>query len=107
MATATYPHIEMRPNGLAVIEGTRLQVVQVVGDVLELGLKPEQVVENYPGLELTPAKVYAALAYYHDNREEIEAAVAAVGERIAQMRSLQGESILRRKLEKRGEWPRR
>ena len=38
------------------------------------GLTPEQIADSYGHLSL--AQVYAALAYYHANREEIEADLA-------------------------------
>jgi hypothetical protein len=35
----------------------------------QLGQSPDEIVSAYPQLSL--AKVYAALAYYHDHREDI------------------------------------
>jgi uncharacterized protein (DUF433 family) len=34
------------------------------------GLTPEEIADQYPHLNL--AKIYAALAYYHANRDEID-----------------------------------
>jgi hypothetical protein len=39
-----------------------------------MGMSPDEVALEYP--HLTPAHVHAALAYYHANREEIEADIA-------------------------------
>lgn len=39
-----------------------------------MGMSPEEIALEYPHLSL--AQVHAALAYYHANREEIEADVA-------------------------------
>ncbi len=39
------------------------------------GYTPEEIVDQYP--HLTLAQVYTALAYYHANREEIEADLVA------------------------------
>ena len=41
----------------------------------QLGLSPEEIAADYPHLEL--AQVYAALAYYHANRVEMDADLAA------------------------------
>ena len=41
----------------------------------QLGLSPEEISTEVPHLSL--AQVYAALTYYHANRDEIEADVAA------------------------------
>jgi len=41
----------------------------------KLGMSPEEIAAEYPHLRL--AQVYAALAYYHANRDEMEADMAA------------------------------
>ena len=41
----------------------------------QLGLSPEEIAADYPHLEL--AQVYAALAYYHANRQQMDAEMAA------------------------------
>ena len=51
------------------IAGTGVTVRRIVG-WYKLGLNPEEIVQEMP--HLTLAQVYAALAYYHANREEIE-----------------------------------
>lgn len=56
------------------IAGTGVTVQRVVG-WYKLGLSPEEIAERIGHLNL--AQVYAALTYYHANREEIEAALAA------------------------------
>lgn len=53
------------------VEGTRITVLQLAL-LYRRGLTPEEIADQYPHLSL--AQVYAALAYYHANREEIEAA---------------------------------
>ena len=56
------------------IAGTGVTVRRIVG-WYKLGLSPEEIASEIP--HLTLAQVYAALAYYHANREEIEADIAA------------------------------
>lgn len=56
------------------IEGTRVTVNQIVVWYKQ-GYSPEEIADQYP--HLTLSQVYAALAYYHANREEIEADLAA------------------------------
>jgi uncharacterized protein (DUF433 family) len=51
------------------IDGTRLTVHQIV-TCYQQGLTPEEIRDQYPHVSL--AQVYAALAYYHANRDEIE-----------------------------------
>ena len=56
------------------IDGTRVTVHQIV-TCYQRGLTAEEIVEQYPHVNL--AQVFAALAYYHANRDEIETAIAA------------------------------
>jgi len=55
------------------IAGTGVTVRRIVG-WYKLGLTAEEIVAEIP--HLTLAQVYAALAYYHVNREEIEQDIA-------------------------------
>ena len=56
------------------IAGTGISVQRIVG-WYKLGLSPEEIVDRIGHLSL--AQVHAALAYYHANREAIEADMAA------------------------------
>jgi uncharacterized protein (DUF433 family) len=71
-----YPHIrkvEGMCGGRPCIDGTRVRVLDIVFLQKE-GYNPEQMLEQYPDLNL--AQVHAALTYYHDNPEEIDAYIA-------------------------------
>ena len=57
-------------GGRPVVAGTSVSVQRIAG-WYKLGLSPEDIAENFGHLSL--AQVHAALAYYHSNREEIEA----------------------------------
>lgn len=56
------------------IAGTGVTVQRIVR-WYKLGLSPEEIASRIG--HLTLAQVHAALAYYHANRDEIEAAIAA------------------------------
>lgn len=56
------------------IDGTRITINQMAALYKE-GSSPEEIADQYP--HLTLAQVYTALAYYHANREEVEADLAA------------------------------
>jgi uncharacterized protein (DUF433 family) len=58
------------------IAGTGLTVRRIVG-WYKLGLTSEEILDRIGHPTLTLAQVYAALAYYHANREEIETDIAA------------------------------
>jgi uncharacterized protein (DUF433 family) len=66
-------HIEKTPGvcgGRARIAGHRIRVLDIVVWHEKRGLAPEEIVYQFPGITL--ADVHAALAYYFDNRQEIE-----------------------------------
>jgi uncharacterized protein (DUF433 family) len=56
------------------IDGTRITVHRIA-TLYKQGQSPEDIAQTYPHLSLS--QVYAALAYYHANRAEIESALAA------------------------------
>lgn len=73
MADVNRVYITKTPGvcgGKACIAGHRIRVMDVVLWHEKRGLYPEEIVYNFPGITL--ADVHAALAYYLDNREEIE-----------------------------------
>jgi hypothetical protein len=51
-----------------------------------MGLSAEEIVDQYP--HLTLAQVYAALAYYHANQQEIDAELAAEAEEAERLEAL-------------------
>jgi uncharacterized protein (DUF433 family) len=68
-----YPHIvkiEGVCGGEAIIEGTRIAVWHIVGYYYKVGMSIEEILTEWA--YLTPAQVFSALAYYHDNQEEID-----------------------------------
>jgi len=60
-------------GGRPKIAGTGLTVRRIVG-WYKMGMTPEEIATEYP--HLTLAQAHAALAYYHANRDEIEADIA-------------------------------
>ena len=79
MSQAPVQHIAIDPKGVARIAGSRSRVSQIVID--HRTMSPEAIVEAYP--HLTLADVHAALAYYYDHREQIDAEIAE-GDRLYQ-----------------------
>ena len=74
MTAVSKEHIEKTPGvcgGRARIAGHSIRVLDIVAMYDHWKKSPAEIVEAYPSITL--ADVYAALAYYHDHREEIEA----------------------------------
>jgi len=89
-------HIEVTPGtcgGRPRIAGHRIRVQDVVLWT-EQGQSPDQIVADFPQLSL--ADVYAALAYYHDHRDEIDREIRADDELVERMRAQGGPGILDR-----------
>jgi uncharacterized protein (DUF433 family) len=75
-AKIVYSHVTKQPGvrgGRACIDDTRIAVVDVAA-ILKQGRPPEQILLSYPSLSL--AQVYAAISYYYENKNEIEAELA-------------------------------
>lgn len=71
------------------IAGTGVTVRRIVG-WYKLGLTPEEIVVEIP--HLTLAQVYAALAYYHANRDEVEQDIAEEEAIVEQLEQQHGKS---------------
>jgi uncharacterized protein (DUF433 family) len=70
-----YPHITLNARGVPCIDGTRHRVLDLVADHVAHGYSVTQIVEQYP--DLTLAQVHAALAYYYDHQDALDAALIA------------------------------
>jgi uncharacterized protein (DUF433 family) len=99
--TATeYKYIELDERHVPIIAGTTMKVVELITSVKAYNWTPEQLLENYP--HLTLSKIYSALAYYWDNKEELDADMERRYQYAEQMRREAGESPLVKKLRAQG-----
>jgi uncharacterized protein (DUF433 family) len=90
-------HIEVTPGiagGKPRIAGHRITVQNIAIWHERLGLSADEIATEY---ELSLADIYAALAYYHDHREEIDRSIREDEDFIAELRR-RTPSILREKL---------
>ena len=74
MISISTEHIVKTPGtcgGRARIDGHRIRVMDIVAQHQHWGRSADEIVDAYP--DITLAEVYAALAYYYDHRDEIEA----------------------------------
>jgi uncharacterized protein (DUF433 family) len=79
------------------IDGHRITVEDVAIWHERQGLSPDEIVSAYPSLSLTD--VHAALAYYYENRERIDADIREGELSVAQMRAKSPASLVQRKLQ--------
>jgi uncharacterized protein (DUF433 family) len=71
--------------------GHRIKVQHVAVWHERMGMTPEEIVANHPGLSLSA--VYAALAYYHAHRTEIDADIVADEQFVDEMKAKAGRSL--------------
>ena len=71
-----FPHIVKPPGKPARLEDhPRTRVAMIVADYVWRGWSAEEIVRQYPYLTL--AEVHAALTYFFDHRDEVEAELEA------------------------------
>jgi uncharacterized protein (DUF433 family) len=81
---SVYTYVTKTPGvcgGKARVEGTRIRVNNVAYLHKE-GANDDKIREAYP--DLTSSQIHAALAYYYDNREEIDGELEADAQSFAQ-----------------------
>jgi uncharacterized protein (DUF433 family) len=92
-------YIAVKPGfcgGKPHILGHRVKVQHIAVWRERMGMTPEEIVATYPTLPLTA--VFAALAYYHGHRAEIDADIEADERFVAEMKAKTGASKLQEKL---------
>ena len=93
-------HIVSTPDtcgGKPRIAGSRIRVKDVAIMHERQGMSPEEIVSKWP--HLTLASIYAALAYYHDHREELNAEITA-DQAWYEEQKAKSPSLVREKLKK-------
>lgn len=81
-ATA-YQHIIVNQAGVATIEGTTTKVIEIVMDTQAHGWSPEEIHFQHPYLTL--GQIHSALAYYWDNKQQLDREIAGRLERADQL----------------------
>jgi len=74
----SYPHISTRPevmSGSPCIAGTRVRVMDIVA-ARQAGVADDELLESFSSRTLTRSELHAALAYFYDHQDEIDAALA-------------------------------
>ena len=85
MVAAPINHISLDERGVAYISGTTMKVAHIAIDAETWGMTPQQIQENYPHLSL--AQVHAALAYYYDHKDAIDARIAQENKEYERLRA--------------------
>lgn len=94
------PHIRLDEQCRAWVDDTNVKVVEIVLDHLAYRWSAETIQENHAHLSL--AQVYAALAWYYDHQQEMDAEIERQGERVEALRAAIPASALARRALRRG-----
>lgn len=95
-----YPHVEANEAGMPIIAGTTMKVVELVMAQIAYGWTPEELYLQHRYLTL--GQIHAALAYYWDHKEELDAEIERRGREAEQARREAGPSPLVAKLRAQG-----
>ncbi len=78
LPSLSYPHISTQPqvmSGRPCIAGTRVRVMDIVA-ARQAGVPDDELLEYFSSRTLARGELHAALAYYYDHQDEIDAALA-------------------------------
>jgi uncharacterized protein (DUF433 family) len=98
--STTYQHVQLDPNGVPVLSGTTLKVVELVMAQMAYGWSPEELHFQHPDLSL--GQIHSALAYYWDHKAELDADIELRSEFVEEARRNAGQSALAAKLRSQG-----
>jgi len=86
-----YPHIEKPESSPARLKGKpRIRVAQIVLDYLAYGWSPDEMCRQHEYLSL--AEAHAAMGYYFDHQEELDAEIRSELKQVDQSKSQSSRS---------------
>ena len=98
MPALAWPFIQIRDDGIAIIEGTRTKVIEVVLDRIANHWDADEIHRQYPYLSL--GQIHAALGYYYENQEECDQLIEARRRKAEELRALTENPVLQERLRK-------
>ncbi len=98
--TTEYKYIELDESNIPYIAGTTMKVIELVSGHIAFGWSPAELHLNHRYLSLS--QIHSALAYYWDNKQELDADMQRRFEYAQQLRQAAGESALVKKLRAQG-----
>lgn len=88
--------IEIDEKGVPWISGANTKVIEVVLDKLAYGWSPEEMHRQHPHLSM--AQIHAALSYYYEHQDEVDADIERRYQYAEELRAQQPDSPLRQRL---------
>ncbi|MEA2734213.1 MAG: hypothetical protein QOE14_664 [Humisphaera sp.] len=98
----SYPHLET-PAGESprLRRLPRIRVVHIVMDYLAHGWSVEEICRQHP--HLLPAEVHAAMAYYFDHQDQLDAEIRSEWEQLSQDRAVAPDSPFVARMKAKGQ----
>src|SRR5438067_10282571 len=96
-------YITCDEQGVPWLTGTNTKVLEVILDHLAHGSSPEEIHFQHPHLSL--AQIHAALSYYYDHQQEIDAYIEQQLKWVEAMAAQAGDSPVRQRLRTLGKLP--
>ncbi len=94
-----FVHIELNARGVPHITGSTMKVVELVMAQIGHGWSPEELQLQHP--YLTVGQIHSALAYYSDNKDELDADIERRSRVAEEARGRAGKSPLAEKVVER------
>jgi uncharacterized protein (DUF433 family) len=88
--------IEIDEQGVPWISGANTKVVEVVLDKMAHGWSPEEMHRQHSHLSM--AQIHAALSYYYEHQDEVDADIERRYRYVEELRAKQPDSPLRQRL---------
>ena len=98
--STSYEHINLDKQGIPVIEGTTIKVVELVMAQKAHGWSPEELHFQHPSLSMS--QIHSALAYYWEHKEALDADIERREQYAESLRQEAGPSSLASRLREQG-----
>jgi uncharacterized protein (DUF433 family) len=98
--STSYEHINRDKDGVPMIDGTTMKVVELVMAQMAHGWSPEELHFQYPHLSMS--QIHSALAYYWDHKETLDEDIERRERYAEEMRQEAGPSPLAKRLREQG-----
>lgn len=101
MSSLLTNHIQLDDRGVAWIDDTNIKVIEVALEKIAHGCSPEEIYDRHDG-HLEMSQIHAALAYYYDNKAEMENEIDRQFSEFQAQRGASLDSPVRRRLRSQG-----
>jgi len=103
MPTTVASHIVLDEKGHAVIEGTTMKVTEIALEKIAWDWNADQMHLQHPEIPL--AKIHAALSYYYDHQQDLDAEIERDYKEVEALRAAAGESPFVKRMRALGKLP--